>query len=514
VVQTVAYQYDVYDRLVSRTIDADGAGTGAPVSRFHSFDGHEIALVLDSSGIPTNRMLNGPAVDQILADESITVSGSVQTSVVRWTAGDQVGSIRDLVVYDGNVTSTVSNHRVMDAFGRVISETNASVDSFFALAGGYYDESTQLSNFRHRWMDHELGRWLSEDPIGFGGGDTNLQRYVGNAATSATDPSGLQTLDDNADHSVFEFFNRLFEAGFTEGQLLRIFTGNRVGFIRPPNYKGPVTGYETCGSYLIFIPVGATDEELADFMIANQDAILDIVDADRKWGNLAEEYPISIAEDHVNFICTNARPAADDVKELLGKYFGMFGSTYAITLAMDGKIEDAFNETSPVPLSVIKDPRTICAGGAVAAGGTLLAIWFKVRRGRTLVAVPIRTFPNQMAENLAEEMAAAANVGAKPIPFGADGTSTIVNSGTVKFVVTESGELIIAPHTVRGVEISHAVLAGGKPVVTAGQAEIAAGGGKFIGMRITEHSGHYMPSAESLSAATELFKKFGVVFPE
>ena len=119
-----------------------------------------------------------------------------------------------------------------------------------------------------------------------------------------------------------------------------------------------------------------------------------------------------------------------------------------------------------------------------------------------------------MAANLAEEMAAAAKVGAKPIPFGANGTSTIVNSGTVKFVVTESGELIIAPHTVKGVEISHAVLAGGKPVVTAGQAEIAAGGGKFIGMRITEHSGHYMPSAESLNAAKRAFEKCGVVFPE
>jgi hypothetical protein len=37
-----------------------------------------------------------------------------------------------------------------------------------------------------------VGRWLSEDPIGFGGGDANLYRYVGNASTGYVDPDGLE----------------------------------------------------------------------------------------------------------------------------------------------------------------------------------------------------------------------------------------------------------------------------------------------------------------------------------
>ena len=118
-----------------------------------------------------------------------------------------------------------------------------------------------------------------------------------------------------------------------------------------------------------------------------------------------------------------------------------------------------------------------------------------------------------MAANLAEEMIAAARVGAKPIQFGAKGTSTIVNSGTIKYVVTESGELIIAPHTVNGIEISHAVLSGGRPVLAAGQANIAASGGKMFGIDISRHSGHFMPLEESLAIAREAFKKSGVVFP-
>ena len=43
----------------------------------------------------------------------------------------------------------------------------------------------------HRWYDAGVGRWLSQDPIGFAAGDANLYRYVGNGATEFTDPSGL-----------------------------------------------------------------------------------------------------------------------------------------------------------------------------------------------------------------------------------------------------------------------------------------------------------------------------------
>jgi hypothetical protein len=39
--------------------------------------------------------------------------------------------------------------------------------------------------------DPTVGRFITEDPIGFAGRDTNLYRYVGNSPTNATDPTGL-----------------------------------------------------------------------------------------------------------------------------------------------------------------------------------------------------------------------------------------------------------------------------------------------------------------------------------
>jgi hypothetical protein len=48
------------------------------------------------------------------------------------------------------------------------------------------------------------------------------------------------------------------------------------------------------------------------------------------------------------------------------------------------------------------------------------------------------------------------------------------NQGTVKFVVTLCGVLLLAPYSVNEVELSHAVLSGGQPVLAGGKAEIVA----------------------------------------
>ncbi len=46
--------------------------------------------------------------------------------------------------------------------------------------------------YRARWYDPQQGRFISEDPIGFEGGDINLYGYVANNPVYDSDPFGLQ----------------------------------------------------------------------------------------------------------------------------------------------------------------------------------------------------------------------------------------------------------------------------------------------------------------------------------
>ena len=78
----------------------------------------------------------------------------------------------------------------------------------FGFAGGLYDPQTGLTRFGARDYDPETGRWTSKDPIGFGGGDTNLYGYVLAAPQSLVDPAGLDALTQ--DPKVRQYFYDLW----------------------------------------------------------------------------------------------------------------------------------------------------------------------------------------------------------------------------------------------------------------------------------------------------------------
>ncbi|MDO4583994.1 MAG: RHS repeat-associated core domain-containing protein [Planctomycetia bacterium] len=80
------------------------------------------------------------------------------------------------------------------------NDYNAFSDSIpnpilFAYTGKTFDTDTQLPNNINRWYDFAVGRWLSTDPIGFWGKDTNLYRYCYNNSPRNIDPMGTDWLD-------------------------------------------------------------------------------------------------------------------------------------------------------------------------------------------------------------------------------------------------------------------------------------------------------------------------------
>jgi hypothetical protein len=108
----IAYNYDAFNRM---TEESDSAGSG--LDERYVWDGGDLLAVLDSSGDVTERYLNGPAVDQVLAAEQ--VGGG--NAGVNWLLTDGQQSVRDVVrgvSGGGGLVGEVVDHVIYDAYGR------------------------------------------------------------------------------------------------------------------------------------------------------------------------------------------------------------------------------------------------------------------------------------------------------------------------------------------------------------------------------------------------------------
>jgi RHS repeat-associated protein len=210
IVKQVDYEYDPYNRLVHRTFDADGAGSGAATDQFWVYDqGINAVLQFDGSSASnlSHRYLWSNNVDELLADEQIAGSNTL------WGLADHLGSLRDIAdLNEGTGVTSITNHRTFNSFGRLVSETNAAVDMLFEFTGKQSDDATGLQHNLNRWLDPTLGQWLSEDPIGFGAGDENVRRYLGNRISFNTDPSGALAFTPSDPSSPILFQKLVFDS--------------------------------------------------------------------------------------------------------------------------------------------------------------------------------------------------------------------------------------------------------------------------------------------------------------
>ena len=194
-VQIVEYAYDYNNVLIRKVLDADGDGISDSKTIFLP-ENYQTAIQLDDADLSdstyetvSHRYLWTPGQqDKLLAD--------VTPMETLWTLTDHLGTVRDIIQ---NTPSglVVPAHIIYDAYGNVLSCKDANgtdIESpiLFGFTGKYFDADTQLQNNVNRWYDATVGRWLSTDPIGFNGNDTNLYRYVGNSISFFSDHLGLQ----------------------------------------------------------------------------------------------------------------------------------------------------------------------------------------------------------------------------------------------------------------------------------------------------------------------------------
>jgi RHS repeat-associated protein len=181
---SVSYSYDVLGKRVEDDTWKPGTGT---VTVRHAYDDNgNIWADATTTNTLLTRYVYGDGVDQVWAR---AIPAGLTNSGVAWYLTDRLGSVRDIM----DSSSVIQDHIDYDGYGNA-THTTISVADRFGYAGGLYSYDTKMEQFGARWYDAATGRWVNEDPSGFGGGDQNLYRYVGNNPTDGTDPSGLVVL--------------------------------------------------------------------------------------------------------------------------------------------------------------------------------------------------------------------------------------------------------------------------------------------------------------------------------
>jgi RHS repeat-associated protein len=181
---TMTFAYDARNRCVKRTAN------GSPVYLY--YDGWNL-IEEHSAGVLLSRYVHGAGTDEMLA--RFSASGAAI-----FFHQDALGSTIALTDANGSVVERYK----YDVFGApsVFDSTGGTLPSSsygnrFLFTGREYIQTLAIYDYRNRFYSPALGRFLQNDPLRFGAGDLNLYRYVGNRATSATDPSGLYTPDDS-----------------------------------------------------------------------------------------------------------------------------------------------------------------------------------------------------------------------------------------------------------------------------------------------------------------------------
>ena len=141
------------------------------------YDGDNTVSELDNGGNVLAKYTAGQRIDEPLAE--------MRSGTASFYEQDGLGSVASL----SNGTGALSNTYAYDSFGNVTGLT-ATVTNPFRYTGREFDPETGIYEYRARYLDPTIGRFVSEDPIGLYGG-INSYGYAFNNPVVFSDPLGL-----------------------------------------------------------------------------------------------------------------------------------------------------------------------------------------------------------------------------------------------------------------------------------------------------------------------------------
>jgi RHS repeat-associated protein len=178
------YTWNARDELVSRGTTASFAYD--PFGRRHSktvnstktdfvYDGVNVVQERRAGAAYANLLTGG--IDEVFTRSAVGATSNYLT--------DGLGNTIALADPLGGVATSYT----YDPFGNTTSSGAASDNT--QQYTGRENDGTGLYYYRARYYSPAMQRFISEDPIGFAGGDTNLYAYVGGDPVNGIDPSGL-----------------------------------------------------------------------------------------------------------------------------------------------------------------------------------------------------------------------------------------------------------------------------------------------------------------------------------
>ena len=172
---TVANTFN-YDPMDRRIFKFDSHGNQSAL-----LEGDHLEAIYSGSSLEAKYM-RGAVIDEVVNGYQFDTTGT-------WTNytfhHDSLQSLKGLSGHDGTILTT----QTYTAFGESMAATGTSNNSL-KYTGRELDSDSGCYQYRARYYCPDIGRFLSNDPLGFKAG-VNFAVYVNNNAVNGNDPSGL-----------------------------------------------------------------------------------------------------------------------------------------------------------------------------------------------------------------------------------------------------------------------------------------------------------------------------------
>jgi RHS repeat-associated protein len=167
-VGTTTFRYDPFGRRIQKS--------GPRGTTNYLYDSTNLLQEIDNGGNTLARYTQG-GIDEPFAE--------LHAMAASYYEQDFIGSVTSL----SNGTGAIANTYTYDSFGKLTASTGTLTNPF-QFTGREFDSETGIYFYRARYYDSAEGRFISEDPIRFDGGN-DFYTYVHDNPVLFRDPTGL-----------------------------------------------------------------------------------------------------------------------------------------------------------------------------------------------------------------------------------------------------------------------------------------------------------------------------------